>query len=148
MFDLGSKLFKPICVLSRRPFLNTTLLIVLCALIGCASPREGQTTERAKVYHCVFCWLKEPGNSEQRKLLIEQSRAFAKIPGVLSVEAGEMLESDRPIVDSSYDVGIVMTFASEEAMHQYLPHPQHKKAVQEILAPLTQKIVVYDFTID
>lgn len=97
------------------------------------------------VCHIVLCWLKEPGDSEGRDKIIETSKHFSEIPGVLSVRTGQVLPSEREIVDSSFDVAIVLWFRNKEEMSEYLVHPAHKKAVKDVLQPLVKKIVVYDF---
>ena len=65
--------------------------------------------------------------------------------GVLTVSAGEPIESERKIVDDSFDVAILIRFASRADMQRYLDHPVHRAAVQKVIAPLTRKILVYDF---
>jgi hypothetical protein len=94
----------------------------------------------------VLCWLKEPGSTAGRARVIEASKALRHIPGVLAVNAGEPVLSDRPIVDDSFDVAVVMTFATPQDLADYLAHPLHRKVQEEVLRPLVNKIVVYDFT--
>ena len=50
------------------------------------------------------------------------------------------------MVDDSFDVGLAMTFNDEAALHAYETHPQHVKAVTEVLRPLAGKTVVYDIS--
>jgi hypothetical protein len=94
----------------------------------------------------VLCWLKTPGDEAGRQKIIETSKRFESIPGVVSVTSGRVLPSTRPVVDSSYDVGILITFTDEAALRAYDGHPTHRKAVDEVLKPLVGKFVVYDFT--
>lgn len=94
--------------------------------------------------HVVLCWLKHPGDQAARRKIIDLSRSFAAIPGVIGVRAGTAVPSQRAIVDDSFDVGIVFTFADRQAMQAYLEHPTHKQAVRDVIAPLTDRIVVYD----
>ena len=111
---------------------------------GCASMRPSAGGE---IDHVVIVWLKDHGNAQQRQQMIDRSKTFTQIPGVLSVSVGTCLPSTRPVVDSSYDVALVMRFADERALHEYDQHPIHKKAVQELLAPLAAKFVIYDFRV-
>jgi len=125
-----------------KPRLALTLLllaITLC-IMGCATDRPAN-----RVNHVVLCWLKEPGDTSGQDRIIETSKTFREIPGLIEVRVGKAIPSDRPIVDDSFDVCITMTFANTEDMAAYLAHPDHKKAVDEVLQPLVQKIVVYDF---
>lgn len=119
--------------------------LVLCLLLvsGCAGPPISDTGGR--VDHLVLCWLKEPGNLAHRRQIIAQAEAFRAIPGVLEVRAGTVLPSQRAIVDSTFDVGILLSFADASQMRAYLQHPDHQRAVQEVLLPLVSRILVYDF---
>jgi len=114
-------------------------------IIGGCSHTEKNFIIPKKVHHIVICWLKDPENSQARKKLIEASKDLSEIPGVLSVKAGSVLPSQRKIADSSFDVAIIISFANSQAMNSYLTHPRHKKMVKEIVQPMTQKILVYDF---
>ena len=58
---------------------------------------------------------------------------------------GKVIESNRSIVDDSFDVGILVTVSDVERLQEYLDHPIHKKAKQDVLLPLVEKVVVYDF---
>ncbi len=122
----------------------TFLILALLVFSSCATTIE-KAVDKARVYHVVLCWLKEPGNAEGRQQIIEVSKTFKAIPGVIGVKAGASIPSDRTIVDS-FDVGILLTFADQKAMQTYLDHPDHKQTVQNVLKPLVSKIVVYDFT--
>ncbi len=97
------------------------------------------------VHHVVICWLNEPGNEEARQKVIEVSRGFSSIPGVIDVRAGNVIHSDREIVDSSFDAAIYLSFENEQKLFEYLNHPIHKKAVEKTLKPLVRKVIVYDF---
>ena len=115
------------------------LLLLTLLLTGC------QATPRGGVTHVVVFWLKDHGNAAQRAKIIETSESFRKIPGVLSVKAGQCLASQRPIVDSSFDVALTMEFASKAAMRRYLDDPRHKAGTVAVLKPLVRKITAYDF---
>ena len=127
-----------------RTTASVLLALVLCTTTGCASLRASRG---GQVEHVVVVWLKEPGNATQRRQLIERSKTFTQIPGVLRVTAGTVLPTTRPTVDSSFDVAVVFTFASEQALREYEQHPIHKRAVQELLAPLSSKVAIYDFRV-
>jgi len=116
-------------------------LLLLTALLFTAC----QTTPHGGVTHVVVFWLKDHGNAAQRAKIIETSESFRRIPGVLSVKAGQCLPSGRPIVDSSFDVALTMEFASQAAMQKYLDDPRHKESTVSVLKPLVRKITAYDF---
>lgn len=121
----------------RRWFAGACLAAVV-GLSGCC-------VRAPEVTHVVVCHLKEPGNQDHRYELIRESLELAGIPGVKRVAAGKPLAgSTRPVVDSSYDVLIVMTFKNERALAAYQESPRHKRAVEEVLKPLVDRYVIYD----
>ena len=87
------------------------------------------------VIHTVFLWLKKPGASDRLR----------SIEGVLDIRFGEMIESNRDIVDDSFDVGIYFYFSDVAAMNLYLVHPLHQEIVEQDIKPLVERIVVHDF---
>lgn len=101
--------------------------------------------ESPPLRHLVLCWLKEPGNVEHQEKIIEVTRSFREIPGVLDAQAGKSVPSDRSIVDDSFDVGILVVVESKVALGEYLRHPLHDIAKKKILLPLVDRLVVYDF---
>ncbi len=106
------------------------------------APHAGQ------VEHCVFIWLKHKGNAGGALAKLEEAcKDLAQIPGVVSVISGDSLKSKRSIVDSSFDVGVVVRFESAEAMEAYLKNPIHVKLTREVLYPMTKKLEVHDFVV-
>lgn len=131
----------------RDAVLRTILWAGLLALAGCVSaPPPRPDAGPGVVHHLVICWLKEPGNAERRQQLIDASNTFRAIPGVLRVSAGRVLPSERPVVDSSYDVAVEIVLKDAAALERYLRDPRHVQAGREVLTPLTAKVVIYDFT--
>src|SRR5436309_2005981 len=116
------------------------LLALLCLLAGACQ----MVSPPAQVTHVVICWLKSPGDETGRQKIIDETEKLAKIPGVMSISAGRAVPSTRPVVDSSFDVGIVITFKDEAALHAYETNPIHVRARDEVLRPLAGKLVVYD----
>lgn len=118
------------------------VLVLLVALAGCSTIREAH---RPRVHHLVLCWIKDPGNSTQRRQIMDVSRTLGRIPCVLDVRVGEAMASDRPIVDDSFDVAVCLSFADRQSLDKYLAHPIHLRATREVLLPIVSKIVVHDF---
>jgi hypothetical protein len=131
----------------RQHWLLMLSLLFVCLLVWrqAATEISAEQSSSSHVQHVVIGWLNEPGNAEARHKVIAASYAFAEIPGVLSVSAGPSLPSERAVVDSSYDVGVVITLKDATALATYLEHPKHKQAVKDVLQPLIKKMIVYDF---
>jgi hypothetical protein len=99
------------------------------------------------VAHVVLVWLKKPGDPAGRDAIVRSSKSLWSIPGVVSVRAGPAIPSDREVVDSTYDVGLVVLFSDEAAMRAYGSHPVHQRMVEEVIKPHVERYRVYDFKI-
>lgn len=128
----------------KRKILLSMLAVAL--MHGCVNVQVNQTSADApRVTHVVVCWLKEPGNESARQQLINDSKSFTRIPGIVHVSAGRVLPSTRPSVESSFDVAIVMKFKDEQALRDYGQHPIHLEAIERTLKPLVARYVIYDY---
>jgi heme-degrading monooxygenase HmoA len=125
--------------------LSFVLVGLLGVLPSCKQVVYAPMYQKGSVSHVVLCYLKNKGNAADRQKILEATRALREIPGVYDIEVGYVLPSDRPVVVSDYDVGMVITFRDEAALRAYANHPKHQQATKEVLEPLTSKIVVYDF---
>ena len=121
--------------------LHITIFFFL--LTGCAMNAE---TPDKGIKHVVLCWLNDPGNQAHIQQVIKTSYELTVIPGVLDLQAGTALKSERKIVDDSFDVGIVMSFNNANEMNDYLSHKEHVRRVKNDLLPLCQRILVYDIS--
>ena len=116
-------------------------LLTLLAATGCAGL---DSRHDGALQHVVLIWLKDAGDAEQQAKIIEVSKSFWDIPGVLQVQSGKAVASDRGIVDDSFDVGILVVVPDERRLAEYLAHPIHQRARNDVLLPLVEKILVYD----
>ncbi len=123
--------------MNRLITLTASLSLISCATI--APPAA-----KGSVDHVVIVWLKRPGNAADRQALFAAADDLRKIPGIRFLDSGTPLASDRPVVDDSFDVGFTMRFDSAAALAAYEKDPRHLKKVNEVLKPLSRKIVVYD----
>ena len=137
--------------MTTRPASLRRHVAALAALLltagAAASDASEEPAPRGRVLHVVVVWLASPGDAAARARVIEASRSFERIPGVLSVRAGPPLSGDSPILDASFDVGVVMEFEDADALAAYLAHPRHLAATRDVLRPLSERVVAYDFTL-
>lgn len=113
-------------------------------LASCATSTIAPPAAKGSVDHVVLFWLKRPGNAEDRKALAAAAEELRVIPGIKSLNVGTVLKSDRPVVDDSFDTALVVHFDSAASLNAYEVNPLHVKKINEVLKPLTRKIVVYD----
>lgn len=122
----------------------TTLIILLLLLSSC-SQMPTATKADGRVNHLILIWLKDAGNPEQRQQIIAATQSLQQLPGVISVRVGQVMPSDRNIVDDSFDVGVHMLFADRQSMERYGSNPEHVRILNQIVMPLTQRLLIYDF---
>ena len=116
--------------------------------LSCQSTNNSGAGSAGHVNHVVLMWLKDPADHAARQKIIDASETFRQIPGVLDVRHGRPVPSTRPIVDSSFDIGLVITFKDRASLDAYGPNPIHQKAAQELIQPNTKQIKVYDIAAD
>jgi hypothetical protein len=132
---------------------SPALLVVVAVLAAGTSCRTHSTRweegegKSLGVSHVVICWLKRPGSYEDLQRVLKAYRTLIDIPGVTEVTVGTAIPSQRPVVDSSYDVGMVIRFRNEAAMRDYDQYPVHRAAVESTIKPLVERFVVYDVQI-
>ena len=122
-----------------KPILTLAASLTLISCATLAPPAAHGTVD-----HIVLIWQKRPGNAADHQALLAACADLRAIPGIKFLDAGTALASDRPIVDDSFDVGLTMRFDSVKSLRAYETDPRHLKKVNEVLKPLTKKIVVYD----
>lgn len=126
-----------------RPVIPLALALTFAACTSSTSSKSGKAGS-GMVQHVVLCWLKEPGNEQARQSLIDATYRLSSIPGVVRAHAGPAVPSDRPMVDASFDVGIVIVLENTAALPAYLQHPTHKQLLATVLQPLTERVLIYD----
>ncbi len=121
-------------------------LAALSLLSSCTTcPMGCETTSKGKVEHVVLIWLKKPGDDTDRAKVVNTAKKFqAEIREIQHLSVGTPLASDRPVVDDSFDVGLVLRFANPADLGTYEKHPVHVQAVKEVLQPIAKKLLVYD----
>ena len=129
---------------------NARSLLFVVAAIGftsCSTCPIPGVAKTGRIKHVVLAWLKKPGDAAGRDRLIAAAKSLKEqVKEVKTLDVGLAVPSSRPVVDSSFDVGIVMTFASKADLDSYEKSPAHVKAVTDTLKPLTKKIQVYDIS--
>ena len=124
--------------------LNKYIAILIIFGFATSSSYAEEFVNEKPVYHVVLIWLKTYRNEMRINKIINASKELKNIPGVLEVSTGKVLRSARVIVDDTFDVSIIIKFASKEYLKDYLVHPIHIKIANEVIKPLANKITVYD----
>lgn len=111
--------------------------------------RADSDDARGQIEHAVYVWLKRPGNAQDRAALVTATEELRKSTGLIrSFHHGRPLPSDRPVVDDTFDLAIIMRFDSRRALAAFEKHPDHQRAKREVLQPLARKVVIYDTALE
>lgn len=127
---------------------SSAFLVTGCLSLSFNSDTETNLVKpdnEKRLHHLVLCWLKDPGNESHRERIIDLTATFREIPGVIEARAGQVVSSDRNIVDDSFDVGILIVTKDQADLKKYLDHPIHQNAKRDVLQSLVKRILVYDF---
>jgi hypothetical protein len=93
--------------------------------------------------HHVFFWLKESITAEDRKHFEDGVLSLPSIDVVHSGEVGKPADTNRPVIDNSYDYSLLLIFKDREAHDAYQVHPDHEKFVKGC-SLLWSRVQVYD----
>ena len=97
------------------------------------------------IEHIVLFKVAEGTPAEQTEAMMRGLKSLeTEIPQVVSLSCGSNI-SDR---GDGFTHGLVVRFESLEALDTYLKHPRHQQAVQEVVLPIAEKIVIFDYVVE
>ena len=121
------------------------ILLVLLFAAGVSACTCTQIRNSDSVTHVVMVWFNDSVTQDDIDTVARRTLELRDIPQLVDIKVGKAIPSDRPIVDDSFDLGLVMTFDSVESMNIYVEHPIHVKFVEQYLKGKVDRLVVYDF---
>jgi Stress responsive A/B Barrel Domain len=93
--------------------------------------------------HHVFFWLKNAKNEADTSALVAGLETLKAIPGYHTAIIGKPAATNRPVIDTSYDVSWLLLFETAEQEAIYQDHPIHQTFIANCAA-LWERVVVYD----
>ena len=91
--------------------------------------------------HHVHFWL---NNKADKDKLIEGLNILLPIPHIRDIHIGVPANTNRDVIDRSYDLSLLILFDSPEAQQAYQVDPTHIIFAEEYAKPLCSKVVVVD----
>ncbi|WP_042721901.1 MULTISPECIES: Dabb family protein, partial [Pseudomonadati] len=76
--------------------------------------------------------------------LIAGLNTLIPIPHIRHIHIGVPADTNRDVIDRSYDVSLLILFDSPEAQEAYQVDPTHVIFAEEYAKPLCSKVVVVD----
>ena len=126
---------------SRRSFLGNIALSM--PLVAALKPGAIFAQKKGMFIHHVYFWLKNSGNKEDKKKLIEGLKKLSKVKTIKDHYIGQPAATRREVIDSSYDISWLLFFDNAADQDSYQTDPIHLKFVEEC-SSLWTKVVVYD----
>ena len=117
--------------------------MAIAAAAGCAS--KGALPASAPFVHVVFFKTASGTPDAAAELVRDIETMLADLPTVKGIWMGKPAPTNtRPIVDANYDVGLLLLFADQKGLQEYLDHPTHAKFATKHDTRCTVR--VFDFT--
>src|SRR5438132_8982249 len=121
-------------------------IFLSCIALSLASTgAQAAAAHSGQVTHVMLFWLKRPGNADDQNFLLRALRTLRRVRGVNDVRVGRPLPVDRPGLEQSFDVGVIMTFRDREALERFERDQRREQAIDAMLRPLVRRYTVYNF---
>ncbi|MDW7694963.1 Dabb family protein [Flammeovirgaceae bacterium SG7u.111] len=102
-----------------------------------------ENSESNLFVHHVFFWLKKPNDEAVRQQFEKGLEELVKIKEIKSSHLGVPADTDRPVIDSTYQYSLLVLFDSKANHDIYQDHPIHHKFIAEN-SMYWEKVQVYD----
>jgi len=96
--------------------------------------------ENTFVHHVHF-WLKDKADKQR---LIDGLNTLAPIQHIRDIHIGVPANTNRDVIDRSYDVSLLLLFDTPAAQDAYQIDPTHVNFAEHYAKPLCSKVVVQD----
>jgi hypothetical protein len=125
--------------------MRVAMFLTCIALSFAPTGAQAVPTRSGQVTHVMLFWLKRPGNVDDQNFLRRALRTLRRARGVNDVRFGRPLPVDRPDVEQSFDLGVIMTFRDREAFSKFERDQQREQAIDAMLRSLVRQYTVYNF---
>ena len=93
--------------------------------------------------HHVFFWMKPDPTPAERAQLAAGLQTLKTIDLVEMAHVGTKADTNRPVIDRSYDFSLMLMFVNAVDEQEYQTHPTHLKFIDDC-KHLWQKVLIYD----
>lgn len=81
--------------------------------------------------HMVFFWFKDTSNKQVDAFKNRTISFLDKVDSIDTYHVGIPASTDRPIIERSYTVSLVVTFQDKKAHDIYQEHEAHKRFIND-----------------
>lgn len=98
------------------------------------------------IIHSVYFWLKADLPDQQRQEFEQELSKLTHIRSVSDCRFGVPSSTDRPVIERSYDYGLIITFDSLAKHDVYQDDPVHRQFIENC-RHLWRDVKIYDVEI-
>ena len=128
---------------TRRQFVSDAAKAVAVTGIPSISDNTTDMAKKNSFVHHVYFWLKNPSSAEDKQQLVKALRALSKVKTIQMAHIGEPADTNREVIDRSYQVSWLLFFKNKANQDSYQTDPIHLDFVAKN-QHLWSKVVVYD----
>ena len=128
-------------------FFRMRIALFLTCIVLSPAPADAKAgaARSGQVTHVMLFWLKRPGNVDDQNFLLRALRTLRRARGVNDMRVGRSLPVDRPGLEQSFDLGVVMIFRDREALEKFEGDQRREQAIDAMLRPLVRQYTIYNF---
>lgn len=93
--------------------------------------------------HTVFFWMKDKSNQAEHQALHEGLIELSKIDLIATAYVGMPANTNRAVIDSTYQFSITFVFDTPEQQADYQTHPDHLAFIAKC-SHIWERVQVYD----
>ncbi len=97
--------------------------------------------------HSVYFWLANPTSAPDQAALLTGLESLRGVEAIQQVQIGEPGPTRRPVIEHTYSVALLLTFANQTDHDTYQNHPIHLEFVAQC-AHLWSRVQIYDIVTD
>lgn len=129
----------------RRRFIKESIAAATgMSMIPVFSSCSSENADLSQMFvHHVFFWLKEPENKEAMDSLRLGLQRLVTIETIRYTHIGVPADTNREVIDSSYQFSLLLIFENKEGQDIYQEHEKHKTFIADC-SDLWEKVLVYD----
>jgi hypothetical protein len=129
---------------NRRNFIKQSSVALAGAGLLSALPADSIAQKSNTMFvHHVYFWLKNAGSKEDQARLLKGLKSLQKIETIKMSHIGVPADTNRDVIDTSYQFSWLLMFNNRKDQDVYQNHPVHLKFVEEC-SHLWTKVIVYD----
>ena|ERR1700722_830702 len=94
--------------------------------------------------HCVYYWMRPELTKVEKETFLEKIQELIRLPSVKQGWFGKPAETDRPVIDRTYDYALVLILENLAGHDAFQADPEHH-AIRNVVGGMWSRILIYDF---